>query len=356
VACLRATAGTAFRAFLCFVVPGRGMIIANKGMVLKNEIKLSMRRQPPMRAVLVGLVPCMAVGVFLFGWRSLAIVLFCCLVAYVTEVIFETYRGGSPTESIMVSGALLGLSLPPGVPYWIAAVGVIFGVVFGKQIFGGFGRNLFNPAIVGRCFIYVSFPMSMAGQWTIPGSGPLGRLTSYWALDAVTSATPLIAFKQSGSLTDLQSLFLGNVAGSIGETSAVAILIGGLYIIYKKAADWRYPVSCLLGAMTLNTILYLYKVDGVLDPVRNLVAGSLLFGAFFMVTEPVSGCAKKGAKWVYGIFIGCMWIVIRSFSGFPEATAFAILLGNTFGPLFDEAAALLEQRKKTKAAGALNTP
>ena len=315
-----------------------------------KEIKFSMRRQPPMRAVLIGLVPCLAAAVFLFGWRSLAMVLFCCLTAYVTEVIFETYRGGSPTESILVSGALLGLSLPPYTPFWIAAVGVVFGVVFGKQIFGGFGKNVFNPAIVGRCFIYVCFPIQMTSRWMVPGAWPLGRLESYSATDAVTSATPLISFKQTGALTDLPSLFLGNIPGSIGETCVVAILAGGFYILYRKAADWRYPVSCLLGATALNTILYFSGVESVMDPVRNIFSGSLLFAAFFMVTEPVSGCVKKEAKWVYGLFIGILWIVIRSFSSFPEATAFAILLGNTFGPLFDEVVTALEQRKKAKAA------
>jgi Na+-transporting NADH:ubiquinone oxidoreductase subunit B len=183
----------------------------------------------------------------------------------------------------------------------------------------------------------------------IPGSLPYGRLLSYSAADAITSATPLISFKQSGALPDLGSLILGTVSGSIGETSAVAILLGGFYILYRGVADWRYPLSCLLGAMSLNAVLYLSGIQGVLDPMRNLFAGSLLFGAFFMVTEPVSGCFKKEAKWIYGFVIGCLWILIRSFSSFPEATAFAILLGNTFGPLFDEAFIELDKRKKARA-------
>jgi Na+-transporting NADH:ubiquinone oxidoreductase subunit B len=303
-----------------------------------------------MRIMMIGLAPCLGVGIYLFGWRSLALVLFCCLVAYLTEVVFETYRGGSPTESILVSGALIGLSLPPYCPYWIAATGTIFGVVFGKQVFGGFGKNIFNPAIVGRCFLYVCFPIPMTSQWMTPGTLPFGRLASYTAADAITSATPLIAFKQSGVLTDPTLLFLGNIAGSIGETSAAAILLGGAYIIFRKVADWRYPLSCLLGAASINIVLHLAGVQGVMDPVRNIFAGSLLFGAFFMVTEPVSGCVKKEAKWVYGFLIGVLWIVIRSFSSFPEATAFAILLGNTFGPLFDEAVTILENKRKTGAA------
>ncbi len=315
-----------------------------------SDVKLAMRRQPPMRAMLIGLIPCAAMGVYLFGWRALTVIVFCCLVSYLVEVVFETYRGGTPTESILVSGALLGLSLPPYVPLWIAAVGCVFGVVFGKQVFGGFGKNVFNPAIVGRCFLYVCFPIQLTTQWVKPGEWPLGRLTQYAAPDAITAATPLIQFKQNSAIPDLQELIVGNIAGSIGETSALAVLIGGAYIIYKKAADWRYPASCLLGAMLLNTILYIAGVNNVLDPARNLVAGSLLFGTFFMVTEPVSGCAKKEAKWAYGFLIGCLWIVIRSFSGFPEATAFAILLGNTLGPLFDEAVIEWEKRKKERAA------
>lgn len=317
--------------------------------MLLGKLKLAIRHQRPMRVMLIGLIPCTVASVYFFGWRSLALVVFCCQVAYLTEVIFETYRGGTPTESILVSGVLLGLSLPPYTPLWIAAVGAIFGVVFGKQVFGGFGKNIFNPAIVGRCFLYVCFPLHMTAQWMAPGTWPWGHLGSYSVPDALTSATPLIQFKQDGRLTDLHSLFFGNVAGSIGETCVPAILLGGAYIIYKKAADWRYPASCLLGASTLNAVLYLAGVEGVLDPPTSLLAGSLLFAAFFMVTEPVSGCVKTPAKWVYGFFIGCLWISIRSFSSFPEATAFAILLGNTFGPLFDEAAIMLEQRKKAQA-------
>jgi Na+-transporting NADH:ubiquinone oxidoreductase subunit B len=317
--------------------------------MLLEKITYSLRSQPPNRAMLIALLPCTAVGIYLFGWRSLVLVLFCCLVAYLTEVIFETYRGGSPTQSILVTGTLLGLSMPPYTPFWIAATGTIFGVVFGKQIFGGFGRNVFNPAIVGRCFLYVCFPVQITSQWMIPGSSPYGRLLSYSGADAITSATPLIAFKQTGAVPDLASLILGTISGSIGETSAVAILLGGFYIIYRGAADWRYPLSCLLGAMSLNAVLYVFGVQGVLDPVRNLFAGSLLFGAFFMVTEPVSGCFKKEARWVYGFVIGSLWILIRSFSSFPEATAFAILLGNTFGPLFDEAVMAMEKRKKAQA-------
>jgi Na+-transporting NADH:ubiquinone oxidoreductase subunit B len=124
--------------------------------------------------------------------------------------------------------------------------------------------------------------------------------------------------------------------------------LGGAYIVYKGAADWRYPLSCLAGAMSLNAVLSLMGIPQVMDPMRNLLSGSLLFGAFFMVTEPVSGCAKPVAKILYGFMIGCLWIVIRSFSGFPEATSFAIILGNTFGPLFDEAVMALQKKRKSE--------
>ena len=317
-----------------------------------NEIKYAIRAQRPMRAMLIGLLPCMAAGIYLFGWRSLGLVLFCCLVAYVVEVVFETYRGGTPTESLFVSGALLGLSLPPYTPFWIAAVGTVVGLIFGKHVFGGFGKNVFNPAILGRCFIYICFPIEMTSQWMTPPTESLGRLLEWSDWDAITSATPLISFKQDGTLIDPASLIVGSISGSIGETSAIAVLIGGVYILYKKAADWRYPVSCLLGAMALCVPLYLLDRPGVMDPVRGLFAGSLLFGAFFMVTEPVSGCVKKGAKWCYGLLIGSLWIFIRSFSSFPEATAFAILLGNTFGPLLDEAFMELERRRRRSIAEA----
>ncbi len=315
-----------------------------------HDVRYSIRRQPPMRAMLIGLLPCTAVGVYLFGWRTLALVLFCCLIAYLIEVVFETYRGGTPTESLFVSGVLLGLSLPPYTPFWIAAVGTIVGLVFGKQVFGGFGKNVFNPAILGRCFLYVCFPIEMTNRWMNPPTESWGRVLSWSDADAITSATPLISFKQTGAFADLPSLLLGSTGGSIGETSALAVFIGGAYILYKKAADWRYPVSCILGAMALNTPLFLMGLPNVMEPIHSLFAGSLLFGAFFMVTEPVSGCVKKEAKWAYGFLIGVLWIFIRSFSSFPEATAFAILLGNTFAPLLDEAVMEWEKRKKASTA------
>lgn len=302
-----------------------------------------------MRAMIIALLPSTAMGVYFFGWRSLTLVVFSCMVAYLTEVIFETYRNGSPTESVIVSGALYGLSLPPYTPLWIAAVGMIFGIVFGKQVFGGFGRNVFNPAIVGRSFVYVCFPLNLTWQWMAPTDQWWGRLNLYTDLDAMTTATPLVSFKQNATLTSLPDLFWGNISGCIGETCVPAILIGGAYILYKGSADWRYPLSCIAGAMSLNATLIWMGVPNVLDPMRNLLSGSLLFGAFFMVTEPVSGCARPQAKLVYGFLIGCLWIIIRSFSGFPEATSFAILLGNTFGPLFDEAVMAWEQRRKSQS-------
>ncbi len=301
-----------------------------------------------MRAMLIALLPATAMGVYFFGWRSLTLVIFSCIVAYLTEVIFETYRNGSPTESVFVSGALYGLSLPPYTPLWICAVGMIFGIIFGKQVFGGFGRNVFNPAIVGRSFVYVCFPLNLTSQWMLPPSDIWGRLSRYTDFDAMTAATPLVNFKQHHELTGISDLFWGNVSGCIGETCVPAILLGGAYILYRGAADWRYPLSCIAGAMSLNTALTLAGVPQVMDPLRNLISGSFLFGVFFMVTEPVSGCVKPMAKIIYGFLIGCLWIIIRSFSGFPEATSFAILLGNTFGPLFDEAAMMWEKKKKTR--------
>ncbi|MGD9818974.1 MAG: RnfABCDGE type electron transport complex subunit D [Desulfomonilaceae bacterium] len=316
--------------------------------MFSGNLKLSLKYQAPMRAMLIALLPATAMGVYFFGWRSLTLVVFSCIAAYDTEVIFETYRNGSPTESVIVSGALYGLSLPPYTPLWIAAVGIVFGIVFGKQVFGGFGRNVFNPAIVGRSFIYVCFPVQLTSQWMSPSQSIWGRLGQYTDLDAMTSATPLISFKQSGAIADFSDLFWGNTGGCVGETSALAILIGGAYILYKGAADWRYPVSCILGFIFINSILPFMGAHQAQDPLRNLLSGSLLFGAFFMVTEPVSGCVRPQAKLIYGFLIGCLWLVIRTFSGFPEATSFAILLGNTFGPLFDEAVTAMEKRKKSQ--------
>jgi len=211
--------------------------------------------------------------------------------------------------------------------------------VVGKELFGGTGRNLFNPALVGRGFLAMGYPAAMAANWIRPVARPPGRLLQYVtgaAEDAVASATPLGAAK-AGTLESTQRLVLGNVAGSAGETSALLIVLGGIFLLYTRVADWRVPTATLGSFLGLGYLLrFLDPGMGVIEPGRHMLMGGLLFGAFFMATDPVSGPVSKPARWVYGLLIGTVTLLIRNFTGYVEGVTFAILLGNIFAPIFDE--------------------
>ena len=190
-----------------------------------------------MKRVLYALVPLAVASLYFFGWRSLVVIAVCNGAAFATEYAFAKTYGDRVTSAVFVTGSLFALSLPPALPLWMAVVGVVFAVTFGKMVFGGFGRNVFNPALVGRAFIYVSFAVYMNAHWSEPFAGPAGGLTGY-VTDAITQATPMRIIKAGGDVPFLR-LLVGNTAGCLGETSAILIVLGGLYIIWKKAANYR---------------------------------------------------------------------------------------------------------------------
>lgn len=312
--------------------------------------------QLPMKRVLYALVPAVVASVYFFGWRALVVLAAVNAAGFLTEFIFTRYTKTEVTSAVFVTSFLFALSLPPGLPIWMAVVGVVFGVLFGKMVFGGFGRNVFNPALVGRVFIYVSFAVPMTSKWVQPLTsvvgplqlpGPWGGFTR-WAADAVSGPTPLRLLRQ-GIAVDIRPLVWGNVAGSLGETSAVLIVLGGLYIVWKKAANWRIVVSELAGFVVLQAIFWLVGVRHAADPLTALLAGSTLLGMFFMATDPISASQTQGGRWVYGALVGALTVLIRTFSIWPEGTMFAILLGNTFAPIVDH---LVRQRAAKKAAAA----
>jgi Na+-transporting NADH:ubiquinone oxidoreductase subunit B len=228
----------------------------------------------------------------------------------------------------------------------MAIVGIVVGVAVGKMAFGGFGQNAFNPAMVGRCFLYITFPIQMTNIWVDPMWGGLGGFVS-WTVpaDAITQATPLMALREGMALS-LQKLFLGNTPGSLGEMSALLILLGGAYIIYKKAAPWRLALSCLLGGMLLSGILNGIGFANVPAPIYTLLSGSFLFGTAFVVTEPISGAKTKAGQWIYGFMIGGLTIVLRGFSNFSEGIMFAVLIMNGFVPILDQAVRQIQSSKK----------
>jgi Na+-transporting NADH:ubiquinone oxidoreductase subunit B len=216
------------------------------------------------------------------------------------------------------------------------------------MVFGGFGQNVFNPAMVGRCFVYITFPAQMTNQWVDPlWGGAAGFVHWFPPANALTGATPMVKLREGVALS-LQDLFLGHHAGSLGETSVLLVLLGGIYIVYKKAAPWRLALSCLLGGIVLSSILHWAGVGSVPSPIWTLVSGSFLFGSAFVVTEPISGAKTKLGQWIYGFMIGGLTVVLRGFSNFSEGIMFSVLLMNAFVPLIDQTVRRYQARKKAE--------
>jgi Na+-transporting NADH:ubiquinone oxidoreductase subunit B len=288
--------------------------------------------------VVIALTPAFLGSLYFYGLRILWMLIVSYAVGAVVEIAFAIIRKEEVNEGFLVTGCIFPLILPPGIPLWMVAVGMAFGVLVGKEVFGGTGRNIFNPALVGRIFLALGYPSAMSGSWVSPGSGSLGNLLKNFQLaapDVLSSATPLVQAK-NGIFMPLKDLFFGNILGSAGETSALLIILGGLIVLFAGIANWRTILSIILSFAGFNLLLNILS-PGTANPVLfNMLSGGFLFGTFFMATDPVSSPITISAKWVYGIFIGLIALLIRTFSGFVEGMMFAILLGNIFSPLFDE--------------------
>lgn len=293
-----------------------------------------------MSMVIIALLPALAASIYYFGLRVLVMIVVSYAAGGAVETLFAIVRKEQINEGFLVTGLLFPLILPPALPLWMVAVGVMFGVLVGKELFGGTGRNLFNPALVGRVFLALAYPAAMAGNWIAPGDLPLGRTLQYASattVDALSSATPLGAAKQ-GTWVAMQDLFLGHVSGSIGETSALAIIAGGILLLLTRVANWRIVVGVLASFLAFETLLWQVLPDPIPSPLWQVMAGGILFGAFFMATDPVTSPATSGGKWAYAVVIGLCTALIRHLTGYVEGVMFAILLGNILSPLFDEVA------------------
>lgn len=291
-----------------------------------------------MSMVIIALVPSLAFAFYFFGWRMVAMLVVSYAAGGAVEVAFAVIRKEEINEGFLVTGMLFPLILPPTLPLWMVGVGVAFGVFIGKELFGGTGRNIFNPAILGRCFLALAYPAAMSGNWITPGSGTTGRMLQYISasnLDAVSSATPLVLAKQ-GEIVDILKMFLGNTSGSIGETSAIAIVLGGVFLLFTRVANYRSVVGTIGSAFVMAAIFHYSDPERFAPAVWHICAGGLLFGAFFMVTDPVSSPITNTGKWIYGIIIGVVTMLIRNFTGYVEGVMFAILLGNIMAPILDE--------------------
>nr|WP_300003126.1 RnfABCDGE type electron transport complex subunit D [Tissierella sp.] len=321
--------------------------------MLKEFYSKYFMNQKMMRTVILSLIPLMIASVYFFGWRTFLLLAVVTIFGVITEYIFEKKNKKKISEAVFVTCILYTMTLPPSTPYWIAVVGIIFGVMFGKEVFGGFGRNVFNPALVARAFVYVSFPAPLTIQWSKTSMGALGGFTTYLteSVEAITKATPMLIFRETGTMVDFKNLLIGNISGSIGETSAILIILAGIYLVYKKVASWEIMVSTLVGFVGLNSILYFTGNPQIPNPLFGVFSGGLLFGAVFMATDPISSAKTKEGKWIYGILIGAITVIIRGYALFAGGMMFAVLIANTFVPIIDEAVKGIKKRKKAKKEG-----
>jgi len=294
-----------------------------------------------MRKVLIALAPIYLFSIWMYGLRvvAAAVVVFVCGIA--TEWLFERKRQGKVSEAVLVSCALFALAFPPKTPLWILAVGIIFAVAMAKGVYGGFGRNIFNPAIAGRAFVYISFAIVLSRAYTGFGNFGIG------AVDVLSSATPL-AQMRAGAKVPLSSLVFGLRPGALGESMTLLIVLAGVYLILTKTASWKIIVSTLVGGAVTNLILLAVGAAKAL-PMESLFAGSFLFMSVFMATDPVSAPKRQQSHYVYGALIGATAVLIRTFSAFPEGTSFAILFGNTFANLIDIAVDSLVKKAPAQA-------
>jgi RnfABCDGE-type electron transport complex D subunit len=300
-----------------------------------------------MSLVIVALAPVTIASVYFWGLRVLAVIVVSYAFGGLVEVCFAVFRKKEIHEGFLVTGLIFPLILPPGVPLWIVAVGVMFGVIFGKEVFGGTGRNIFNPAIVGRMFLTIAFPNIMTMNWQMPfNKGPGGFAHFQNAVDAVTTATPLVMLKNQGTLTPYFNLLFGQSPGCIGETFRIGIILGGLFLIVMRIVDWRVPLAYLATVFAFpylsNHLLHTQFTFGLFQ----ILSGGLLLGAFFMATDPVTGPFTKSGRWIAGLLLGVLTVLIRSLSGYVEGVMFSILLVNAFTPLIDTVVLKIRYRKK----------
>ena len=330
--------------------------------------------------VIVALIPCLFFGIYNAGyqsrlasglstgflpvvidglWMVLPIVLVTYAVGFFWEIVFAAVRGHTISEGLFVSCMLFPLSLPPTTPLWQVALGITFGIVVGKEIFGGTGRNFLNPALTGRAFLYFAYPVQMSGDqvWTVLQ----GMRES--AVDTFTAATPLAmsALTEAGESVEsvlngagytLSKLFWGLYPGGIGATSAFLCLLGAIFLVVTGIASYRIIVGGILGVLGTGYLLNMFATTGgmpylALNPFYHLVMGGYAFALAYMATEPVTAPDTDAARWLYGFLIGALTVVIRVFNpAFPEGVMLAILFMNVFAPLMDQVVVRMRLKKR----------
>lgn len=293
-----------------------------------------------MYRVVYAMIPALLWSVFVFGLDALRVTLIAVAACLAFEYLIQKYLmkvTPSITDgSALITGILLAFNVPAGIPWWIIVIGSLAAIGIGKLSFGGLGSNIFNPALVGRVFLLISFPVQMT-------SWPATRQSD---VDTVTSATPLGVIKEgltngtpvSQLLPELPAtsdMLLGNIGGSLGEISALMLILGGLYMLFKKVITWHIPVSVIASVGVIAAIFWLADPQSYVNPVYHLLTGGLMLGAIFMATDMVSSPMTPKGQIIYGVGIGVITISIRLFGAYPEGISFAILIMNAFTPLIN---------------------
>jgi len=296
-----------------------------------------------MYGVIIALLPALAVSVFYFGIGMIIITAVSVISCVIFEFLFQKYLlKSSPTHldgSAALTGLLLAFCLPTNIPIWMVMIGAFVSIGIAKMTFGGLGNNIFNPAIVGRVFLFISFPAAMT-SYPEPGQ--------WWKyLDATTGATPLSKMSESlannmtvgeimNEMPSNMDMFLGKMMGSAGEVAAFALILGLIYMLWKKIISWHIPVSILLTVLIFTAILNVGNPDKFPTPIFHLLTGGLMLGAIFMATDYVTSPMAVKGMLIYGAGIGIITVLIRSFGAYPEGVQFAILLMNGFTPLINK--------------------
>lgn len=296
-----------------------------------------------MYGVVIAMVPAMLVSFYMFGLGALKVFIISVLACYLIEYLIQRYLIKGPTTindgSALITGILLAFNVPSSIPWWMLVVGAAVAIGMGKMSFGGLGKNPFNPALVGRVFMLISFPVEMT-RWPKP---IVSREFFTFAgvdekvMDTITGPTPLGILQEEGvkEAPNYADLMLGQMGGSLGEISAIALLIGGLYLLYRKIITWHIPVAYLGSSFILAAILWFADPTQYADPLFHMVTGGLMLGVFYMATDYVSSPISAKGQIIFGVGAGVLTILIRVFGSYPEGVSFAILLMNAVTPLIN---------------------
>ncbi len=294
-----------------------------------HVFSMEMTTRGMMRDVLIALGPVVFASVYYFRWLAVKQLLISVIACLVAEAIFTRMRARPlclRDLSAGVTGIILGLSLPATAPWFVGCIGAVVAVGIGKMVFGGLGMNIFNPAMVGRAFVMIAFAGNLAASGYVDPAG---------GVDILSQATPLTAYKQTGAAAPMSLLFWGLTNGSLGETSAVACLLGGVYLCLRRAASWQISAGVLISTAVIGGVANLADPGSQWSALHHLLGGALLFGAFFIATDPVTSPLTPKGKWIFGISIGALVMLLRLFSGYPEGFMFAVLLMNAVTPLIN---------------------